>query len=74
MTLQPAYGRDYKSRAAVLVDLKAGKDFICARWEGFGRPGCPINLPQILAEPGGDINVRYSANRKVAVFKRSELE
>lgn len=68
MTLQPAYGRDYKSRAAVLADLKAGKDFLTV-----GR-GPLINLPQILAEPGGDVNVRYSANRKVAIFKRSELE
>jgi len=26
----PAYGRDYKSVAAVLADWKAGKDFQCA--------------------------------------------
>ena len=26
----PAYGRDYKSAAAVMVDWKAGKDFQCA--------------------------------------------
>jgi len=26
----PAYGRDYKSKAAVLADWQAGKDFLCA--------------------------------------------
>ena len=26
----PAYGRDYKSKAAVLTDWLAGKDFRCA--------------------------------------------
>lgn len=66
MTLQPAYGRDYKSRAAVLADLKAGKDFL------FN--GKPINLPQWLNLAQESIEVRYGALRKVAVFKRSELE
>ena len=28
MTLTPAYGRDYPSRAAALADWQAGKDFI----------------------------------------------
>lgn len=36
--LIPAYGRDYKSKAAVLADLTAGKDFqICDMsnpWDG----------------------------------------
>jgi len=68
MTLQPAYGRDYKSRAAILADLKAGKDFR----EAFS--GKPINLPQILGVAGAFVNVRYQADRKVAVIKRSELE
>jgi len=26
----PAYGRDYKSKAAVLTDWQSGKDFRCA--------------------------------------------
>lgn len=26
----PAYGRDYKSKGAVLADWQAGKDFRCA--------------------------------------------
>lgn len=28
-TLTPAYGRDYKSQAAVYDDLNADKDFVC---------------------------------------------
>lgn len=72
MTLQPAYGRDYKSRAAVLADLKAGKSFIFNNY-GSCWDGKPVSLGQLLAEPYQVVNVRYSANRKVAVFKRSEL-
>lgn len=72
MNLLPAYGRDYKSRAAVLADLKAGKDFAYSAFGGARAR--PINLPQILAAEVGTVTVRYSANRKVAVFKRSELE
>jgi len=38
MTLTPAYGRDYKSKKAVLADWEAGKDFIIAdimsKWDG----------------------------------------
>ena len=64
VTLIPAYGRDYKSRAAVLADLKAGKDFIESM---SGKPVDRYGLPF-------EFNVRYQANRKVAVFKRSELE
>ena len=30
MTVIPAYGRDYKSKKAVLADWRAGKDFMCA--------------------------------------------
>ena len=32
ITLTPAYGRDYKSKAAVLEDWNAGKDFIIASY------------------------------------------
>jgi hypothetical protein len=71
MNLSPAYGRDYKSRAAVIADLKAGKDFIALIW---GRRDRPINLSQLKTAPFDGVTVRYSANRKVAVIKRSELE
>lgn len=31
MTVTPAYGRDYKSKAAALADWNDGKDFVDAR-------------------------------------------
>lgn len=71
MTLIPAYGCDYKSRAAVLADLMAGKDFIGVR---FGERDRPINLPQWLALGESSVSVRYWGNRKIAIFKREELQ
>lgn len=39
-TLVPAYGRDYKSKAAVLADFLAGKDFtLCTP---MGQTYCSI--------------------------------
>ena len=73
MTLTPAYGRDYKSRAAIITDLKAGKDFAYSAF-GAGVRARPINLPQILETGVASISVRYAGSRKVAVIKRSELE
>lgn len=29
LTLVPAYGRDYRSKAEVMTDLRQGKDFKC---------------------------------------------
>ena len=64
MTLTPAYGRDYTSKAKVLADLKAGKDFIIndiqSRWDGSY-----INLEQIT-EP---VMIRYQRLTKVFVYK-----
>ena len=66
----PAYGRDYKSKAAVLKDWEDGKDFIisdvmhrdCGRyinWEDARRMG-----PMI-------ISARYDKKRKTCVFEVS---
>lgn len=61
----PAYGRDYKSRAAVRADLLAARDFI------LQPDGVYINLPQL---PGkGTLNVRYKQNRSVVVFDLADL-
>ena len=61
MTLTPAYGRDYASKTAVIVDLIRGKDFVDA-WSGK-----LINLPQLRQEGCREVNVRYGKLRKVAV-------
>ena len=65
-TLTPAYGRDYKSKAAVLADLNAGRDFM------GGIPGdrlLPLNLDYLVRAGAVEVNVRYSDLRRVAVVK-----
>lgn len=61
-TLTPAYGRDYRSKMALIADLIAGKDFVDS------YSGKPINLPQIRELGMRQINVRYGQLRKVAVI------
>jgi len=62
--LTPAYGRDYKSRPAVLSDLAAGKDFILndisSKWDGK-----PCNLADLLAAGVKRVTIRYKALRSV---------
>lgn len=53
MTLTPAYGRDYNSKAAVIADFKAGKDFEANSPTASGK--CSI-----LDFPAGtQLNLRY---------------
>lgn len=52
MTLTPAYGRDYKSKAAVLADWNADQDFIEA------LSGKPVNRAD-LSSYEGIITIRY---------------
>lgn len=69
--LTPAYGRDYATRKAVLVDLKANKDFIISdhfdRWDGK-----PVS-PHELAREGEILKVRFGQLRKQTTFKPSEV-
>ena len=68
MTLTPAYGRDYKSKAAALADFEAGKDFIIAdiasRWSGK-----PANKQDLQAAGETRVMLRYDQLRKVAEVK-----
>ena len=74
MNLIPAYGRDYKSKAAILADLKADKDFIISNY-GSVYDGKPVNLAQIKGVAGAyPLQVRYGNLRKVVVFSQRELE
>lgn len=63
--LVPVYGRDYKSRKAMLADLNANKDFRTA-----GGAGPVTNLAD-LREMGitGSINVRSADLCKVWVVE-----
>lgn len=64
-TLVPAYGRDYKSVAAVKADWDANKDFVIedVSHESNGKP---INKSQ-ATQLGGIYNIRYNQLRKVTV-------
>lgn len=55
MTVLPAYGRDYKSKKAVLADWLAGKDFRCAVSGSY--LSIRDNLP--------DIFIRYDKKQKI---------
>ena len=65
MTLTPAYGRDYKSKAAVMADFDANKDFIIAdissKWDGK-----PANKTSLMAERVFSVVIRYDRLRKAA--------
>tara|TARA_R110002126_G_scaffold1670_11_gene9945 strand:+ start:2429 stop:2656 length:228 start_codon:yes stop_codon:yes gene_type:complete len=61
--LLPAYGRDYKSRKAMLVDLNKGLDFMTSG-------GSYTNLDDLQAAGHtGSVNVRSADRRKVWVVK-----
>jgi len=63
-TLTPAYGRDYKSKAAIQADIDHDFYFIfnniMSPWDG--KPVCPSDLK------GETVQVRYGNLRKVAIF------
>jgi hypothetical protein len=64
MTLQPAYGRDYKSSKAVLADWLLKKDFIIA--DVFDRYcGKPINCDDAAEVGIRSLFVHYDGSRKV---------
>lgn len=67
MTISGAYGRDYKSKAAIEADLLAGKDFVIRDFGADG--GRYVNLPQLQEHGIRTVNVRYKADRNIAVIK-----
>jgi hypothetical protein len=67
MTLSAAYGRSYKSKAAVVADFEADKDFMI---ESIGPDmGRYINRLQLVGAGIKDVNIRYDRMRKVCVVK-----
>lgn len=68
INLIPAYGRDYKSKKAVLKDWEDGKDFIIAQ---FGDPGDgkPVNKPDAENLPPADYKIRYDGLKKLLIVK-----
>lgn len=70
--LTPAYGRDYKSKAAIEVDLKSNKDFIVSD-VAHPSSGKLANLEDLRKSGVTDLTVRYGKLTKVAAFKVSKL-
>lgn len=66
VTCEPAYGRDYKSKKAVLEDWNAGKDF---RINCFAHPKDGSYVNKHDAAPGETYNIRYDQQRKVLPVK-----
>jgi len=73
-TLLPAYGRDYKNKAAILADLNGDKDFLISgiNWsfKCLTTDNCAlINREQLLMERISSVVVRYKNQRSVTSFK-----
>ena len=68
ITLLPAYGRDYKSKKAILNDLNALKDFLVS------HTGQYINKPQFKELNISSFNVRYDSQRKITNIKIKDLK
>lgn len=60
----PAYGRDYKSKAAVMKDWNEGKDFIIQNPSEHGRA---INKADAEKTPGLTLMLRYKRLQNVVV-------
>jgi hypothetical protein len=61
LTLLPAYGRDYKSKEALVKDWEAGKDFKIAT-ANHKNHGAYTSIRDLKDFPGKQVKIRY--NRK----------
>ncbi len=64
LTLVPAYGRDYKTKAAVLKDWENGKDFKIA---GGGPYTSVRDMDQF---PGDHVCIRYNKLTEVIIVNK----
>jgi len=69
LSATPAYGRDYKSKAQLLADFEAGKDFLgfsmIERFEGYFS----IRDKEELARKFDGIQFRYQKSTKTFIYK-----
>ena len=65
MTLTPAYGRDYKSKALAIKDFDAGKDFVANTYNHEGY----ITKSELLEMNIHEVNIRYKKLTMVVVHK-----
>ena len=66
-TLVPAYGRDYKSKAAVLADWEAGKDFLMTYKLSDGYVNV-VQLADLKVMGVTHLHFRYRKLEKVCVL------
>ena len=68
ITLTPAYGRDYKSKAKALADFYNDKDFVL---NDFSNPndGRLVNRPELVDDGVEEVKLRYDRLLKVFVVK-----
>lgn len=68
LTLVPAYGRDYKSKKAVLDDWDANKDFLI---QDISSPhdGRYINKEDAASLKSTTFNIRYKSLTQICVIK-----
>jgi len=65
MTLTPAYGRDYKSKAEVQADFDGNQDFKIASVGPW--MGAYVTKAELKGNEA-EVNIRYAKNTKVAVL------
>ena len=68
LTLLPAYGRDYKSKKAIIEDLNNNRDFL----ESTSLKA--INKQQFKELNISSFNVRYDQQRKIINIKINDLK
>ena len=68
MTISGAYGRDYKSKKAALVDFNADKDFRVR--DVFSGGGTYVNRADLVGGGVSTITLRYKRDAQVAVITR----
>ncbi|HEY1700743.1 MAG TPA: hypothetical protein VGG75_13605 [Trebonia sp.] len=66
LTVVPAYGRDYKSKAAVLADWNAGKDF---QINDMSSPDDGRYINKLDKPAGVTLSVRYKNLTMVTLIK-----
>ena len=73
LVLTPAYGRDYKSKAAALAAFQGGQDFIFHNFyivgKGYAGTYCSIrDVAAFLADGFTHVEIRYNKTRMLTLL------
>lgn len=68
LTLVPAYGRDYKSKATLMEDWEAGKDFMAVHMRSSGYTSVR-DVPAFKEDGYTHLHFRYAKQSKIHVVK-----